>query len=105
MRKSGGVVPQPHRVIVAEPVCIRMVQFKGKFVCFNPNTLRVLPMLKAFQFPQNSIRPGCFNRFNRFNRFNPNTPRVLPMLPRYRVTADLHFTTAYSNLQQEYKKV
>lgn len=54
-------------------------------------------MLKAFQFPheQNFDQTG----------FNPNTPRVLPMLPRYRVTADLHFTTAYSNLQQEYKKV
>ena len=32
MRKSGGVVPQPHPVIVAEPVCMRMVQFQGKFV-------------------------------------------------------------------------
>lgn len=51
-------------------------------------------MLKAFQFPheQNFDQTG----------FNPNTPRVLP---RYRVTADLHSTTAYSNLQQEYKKV
>ena len=49
---------------------------------------------KAFQFPheQNFDQTG----------FNPNTPRVLP---RYRVTADLHSTTAYSNLQQEYKKV
>ena len=51
-------------------------------------------MLKAFQFPheQNFDQTG----------FNPNTPRVLP---RYRVTADLHSTTAYSNLQQEYKNV
>lgn len=31
MRKSGGVVPQPHPDIVAEPVCMRMVQFQGKF--------------------------------------------------------------------------
>lgn len=31
MRKSGGVVPQPHP-FVAEPVCMRMVQFQGKFV-------------------------------------------------------------------------
>ena len=71
MRKSGGVVPQPHRVIVAEPVCIRMVQFKGKFVCFNrfnPNTLRVLPMLKAFQFPheQNFDQTGLFQSFQSF---------------------------------------
>ena len=27
----GGVVPQPHPVIVAEPVCMRIVQFQGKF--------------------------------------------------------------------------
>ena len=55
---------------------------------------------KAFQFPheQNFDQTG----FNRFNRSNPNTSGVLP---RYRVTADLHSTTAYSNLQQEYKKV
>ena len=49
---------------------------------------------KAFQFPheQNFDQTG----------FNPNTPRVLP---RHRVTASLHLATAYSNLQQEYKKV
>jgi hypothetical protein len=60
--RIGGVVPQPHPVIVAEPVCMRMVQFQGKFVCFNPNTLRVLPMLKAFQFPheQNFDQTGLF---------------------------------------------
>ena len=29
--RIGGVVPQPHPVIVAEPVCMRMVQFQGKF--------------------------------------------------------------------------
>lgn len=78
MRKSGGVVPQPHPDIVAEPVCMRMVQFQGKFKGVSVST----------EFDQTG--------------FNPNTPRVLP---RYRVTADPHFTTAYSNLQQEYKKV
>lgn len=29
--RIGGVVPQPHPDIVAEPVCMRMVQFQGKF--------------------------------------------------------------------------
>ena len=27
--RIGGVVPQPHPDIVAEPVCMRMVQFQG----------------------------------------------------------------------------
>ena len=30
MFRSGWVVPQPHP-FVAEPVCMRMVQFQGKF--------------------------------------------------------------------------
>lgn len=68
--------------------------FSFRVNSFQSKHIEGVTNVKGVQFPheQNFDQTG----------FNPNTPRVLP---RYRVTADLHSTTAYSNLQQEYKNV